>query len=173
MTIWADISGYAALFGSSDLDGDQIHPGAFAASLAQRPSAAVRMLFQHDPATPIGIWLDLREDGKGLFVRGRLSLETQRGKELAALIRGGAVDGLSIGYRTQKASRRSGGGRVLHAVELWEVSIVTFPMQMGARIAAISTATADAVSNQSGTEVSTLLRRGAVTMTGGGRSLSC
>ena len=95
------------------------------------------MLWQHDPAEPVGRWLSLREDASGLRVRGRLSLAVGRARELAALMREGAVDGLSIGFRAVEATRdRRTGLRRLLKVDLWEVSIVTFPMQPGARVGA-------------------------------------
>ncbi|QPC41998.1 HK97 family phage prohead protease [Kaustia mangrovi] len=128
--------GYASLFGTPDLGGDVVLRGAFQRSLARRPPGAVRMLFQHDPAEPVGVWLAMREDGHGLHVRGRLADGVARARELASLIRAGGVDGLSIGFRTVTARRRSGQAlRELAALDLWEISIVTFPLHPGARIA--------------------------------------
>jgi HK97 family phage prohead protease len=96
------------------------------------------MLFQHDPSEPVGIWLDLREDHRGLFARGRLIPEVVRGRELLSLLRAGAIDGLSIGFRTAKA-RIDPKTRIrrIYAVDLWEISIVTFPMLTGARVRAV------------------------------------
>ncbi|MAS44761.1 prohead peptidase. Unknown type peptidase. MEROPS family U35 [Albimonas donghaensis] len=132
------IEGYASLFGVSDQSGDVVEPGAFAASLAATRSArrSVKLLWQHDPAQPIGVWDQVREDDRGLLVRGRLLTEVRRGAEALSLLRAGAVDGLSIGYRALKAGRAPGGGRLLQAVELWEVSLVTFPMLPEARASA-------------------------------------
>ncbi len=127
-------TGYASLFGVPDLGRDVVQPGAFAASLRQRGAAGVRMLWQHDPAEPIGRWQALVEDAKGLRVEGRLNLAVQRAREIDALMRDGALDGLSIGFRTVEARPR-GGFRQLHAVDLWEISLVTFPLQTGARVA--------------------------------------
>ena len=129
-------SGYASLFGETDLGGDVVAPGAFRASLRRRGAQGVRMLFQHDPAQPIGTWLDLAEDAKGLRVTGKLNLDVARARELAALIRDGALDGLSIGYRTIRSARAPGGARKLLALDLWEISLVTFPMLPGARVGA-------------------------------------
>ncbi|MGV2980298.1 HK97 family phage prohead protease [Camelimonas sp. ID_303_24] len=128
-------AGYASLFEEPDLGGDIVQRGAFAASLVQRGAAQVRMLWQHDPAQPLGRWLDIREDARGLRVRGQLNLAVQRARELQALMAQKAVDGLSIGFRAVRASRdgRSGLRRLLH-VDLWEISLVTFPMQPAARI---------------------------------------
>ncbi|MEC9433038.1 MAG: HK97 family phage prohead protease [Pseudomonadota bacterium] len=132
------IEGYASLFGVSDQSGDVVEPGAFAASLAATRAArrSVKLLWQHDPAQPIGVWDQVREDDRGLRVRGRLLTEVRRGAEALSLLRAGAVDGLSIGYRALKAGRAPGGGRLLQAVELWEVSLVTFPMLPEARASA-------------------------------------
>lgn len=131
-------SGYASLFGAEDLGRDVVERGAFAQSLLRRGAAGVRMLFQHDPAEPIGTWEDIREDARGLFVRGRLALGVARAREVHALMKQGALDGLSIGFRTVRASNSAKGGlrRILEA-DLWEISVVTFPMLPGARIAQV------------------------------------
>ncbi|CAA0088121.1 Uncharacterised protein [Starkeya nomas] len=130
--------GYAALFGRVDLGRDLILPGAFSRSLAERGAPGVRMLFQHDPAEPIGTWLSLREDGVGLHVRGRLTLDVARARDVLALMRAGAIDGLSIGFRAVEG-RTDPRTRVrrLSRIDLWEVSVVTFPMQPDARIAGV------------------------------------
>ncbi len=128
------ILGYAALFGTPDLTGDVIRPGAFAPSLMRRGSAGVRMLFQHDAGEPVGVWTAMREDDRGLYVEGGLLEAGARGRTAAGLVTAGAIDGLSIGYRPVRAARRAGRGRDLYEVDLWEVSIVTFPMQPGARL---------------------------------------
>lgn len=145
--------GYAALFGRVDLGRDLILPGAFARSLAERGAGGVRMLFQHDPAEPIGTWLSLQEDSVGLLVRGRLTLDVARAREVLALMRAGAIDGLSIGFRTVEG-RTDPGTRVrrLSRIDLWEVSIVTFPMQPDARIASVK---------RVGVSLATAIRRGA------------
>ncbi len=130
--------GYASIFNTVDGSGDLVLPGAFAKSLHQRGTANIRMLFQHDPAQPIGTWLDIKEDAKGLHVRGRLSMDVQRSAELAGLLRDGAVDGLSIGFKTIRARRdRQTGIRKLLTVDLWEISLVTFPMLASARVASL------------------------------------
>src|SRR5512146_219464 len=139
-TIDADgaVEGYASLFGEIDQARDMFVRGAFRQTLAARGVRRIPMLFQHDPSEPVGIWLELREDHRGLFVRGRLIPEVARGRELLSLLRAGAIDGLSIGFRTTKA-RVDPGTRVrrLLAVDLWEISIVTFPMLTGARVSAV------------------------------------
>lgn len=128
-------SGYASLFNLADSAGDMIAPGAFRRSLARRGGNAVKMLFQHDPAEPVGVWELCREDGRGLYASGRLLSGVRRGLELAELIRAGAVDGLSIGFRVIKSSRdRATGRRLITEIDLWEISVVTFPMLPQARI---------------------------------------
>lgn len=94
------------------------------------------MLWQHDPAEPVGRWLSLTEDARGLRVEGRLNLAVQRARELDALLREGGLDGLSIGFRTVRSTPERGGLRRLHSVDLWEISLVSFPLLPGARIAA-------------------------------------
>lgn len=128
-------TGYASVFGRRDAQGDIILPGAFAASLKKRGPAGVRMLFQHDPGEPVGKWSEIRETAKGLYVRGVLNTKVQRGRELLALLEEGGLDGLSIGFRTVRArNERAVGARLLLEVDLWEISLVTFPMLDGARI---------------------------------------
>ena len=139
-TIDADgtVEGYASLFGEVDQARDMMMRGAFAETLSARGIRRVPMLFQHDPSEPVGVWLELREDHRGLFARGRLIPEVARGRELLSLLRAGAIDGLSIGFRTSKA-RIDPGTRIrrIYAVDLWEISIVTFPMLAGARVRAV------------------------------------
>ncbi|WP_170349062.1 HK97 family phage prohead protease [Ruegeria atlantica] len=134
----AVIEGYASLFGQVDQGRDVVQKGAYRASLDGLVKAGqrVKMLWQHDPAQPIGVWDEVREDDKGLWVKGRLLESTQKGREAAELIRAGAMDGLSIGYRTKRAVKNDKGQRVLTELELWEVSLVTFPMLPSARVAA-------------------------------------
>jgi HK97 family phage prohead protease len=132
------VAGYASLFGIKDQGGDVVQKGAYGASLARLAAGgrAVKMLWQHDPTQPIGIWDEVREDGVGLYVKGRILTEVEKGREAAALLTAGAIDGLSIGYRTVKAERDGKGQRLLSELELWEVSLVTFPMLPEARVSA-------------------------------------
>jgi hypothetical protein len=130
--------GYASLFGMPDTAGDVVMAGAFAASLARRGAAGIRMLFQHDAGQPIGTWLELSEDSRGLFVRGRLAADVQQAEDLGRLMHEGAIDGLSIGFRAVLATRdRATRQRRLMKVDLWEISLVTFPMLEGARVTAL------------------------------------
>ncbi len=130
------IEGYASLFGAEDQGGDTVAAGAYKASLAQkaRPGGSVKMLWQHDPLKPIGVWDEIREDKTGLYVKGRILTDVQAGREALALLEAGAIDGLSIGYRTKRADKSETGGRRLLEVDLWEVSVVTFPMLPEARV---------------------------------------
>lgn len=128
-------SGYASLFNVADLSGDMLLPGAFRASLARQGAAGVKMLYQHDPGRPIGRWLQIEEDGKGLRVTGLLHTEVAAAREVRSLIGAGILDGLSIGFRTVRArSDAATGIRRIAEVDLWEVSVVTFPMLPSARI---------------------------------------
>ncbi|MEQ1717269.1 MAG: HK97 family phage prohead protease [Hyphomicrobium sp.] len=130
--------GYASLFDREDLGHDMIAPGAFRETLRVRGAAGIKMLFQHDPAEPIGVWDEIREDAKGLFVRGRLMMAVARAREVLSLMRAGALDGLSIGFKPQESRRDARSGiRRIGKVDLWEISVVTFPMLPGARVAAV------------------------------------
>jgi len=132
-------TGYASLFGIPDAQNDVVERGAFAASLRRRGPAGIRMLWQHDPAEPIGTWLSLSEDPVGLRVTGRLVTLTARGREARDLLAAGAVDGLSIGFKALRAERRRREGpRRLLEVDLWEVSVVTFPALAGARVTRVA-----------------------------------
>lgn len=128
----AEISGYASLFGARDQGGDVVQKGAYAGCL-KALKGRVKMLWQHNPHQPIGVWDEVVEDDRGLLVKGRLLTDVQAGREAQVLLEAGAIDGLSIGYRT-KRSEKAGSGRLLHEIELWEVSLVTFPMLAEARV---------------------------------------
>lgn len=132
-----EVTGYASLFDIEDHGRDVVRAGAFARSLSTKGAQGVRMLFQHDAGEPIGIWDELREDGRGLFVRGRILNNAPRGRATLGLVQNGAVDGLSIGFRTLRSAPRPGGGRDLLELDLWEVSIVTFPMLSQARLSVV------------------------------------
>jgi Escherichia/Staphylococcus phage prohead protease len=156
-TIDADgkVEGYASLFGEIDQARDMVMPGAFADTLAKRGIRRIPMLFQHDPSEPVGVWTELREDHRGLFARGRLIPDVARARELLSLLKAGAIDGLSIGFRTVKG-RLDGKTRIrrLYAVDLWEISIVTFPLLAGARVRAVKQATSPPRPSQARTRAS-------------------
>lgn len=133
-----EFEGYASLFGIADLGGDVVSAGAFTQSLQKRGASGVKMLWQHNAAEPIGAWESLIENAKGLRVRGRLNLDVTRAREVHSLMREGSVDGLSIGFRTLKSFRdRKSGLRHLEQLDLWEISVVTFPMLPQARVSAV------------------------------------
>lgn len=117
-------SGYASIFNRLDSGGDIVMPGAFAKSLGKRRDR-IRLLFQHDPKEPVGTWDAIGEDGRGLFVAGRLVPGVDRADALRRLIEKGALDGLSIGFRTVKATRKN-GHRKLWQIDLFEISIGRF-----------------------------------------------
>lgn len=127
--------GYASVFGIVDQGMDVVERGAFAKSLANRKP---KMLWQHDMAQPIGVWEEMMEDERGLYVKGRLLKEVEKGREAMALLRAGAIDSMSIGYKTIEAMPE-GGGRIrkLMEVDLFEVSLVTFPMLPDAKITSV------------------------------------
>ncbi len=133
--------GYASTFGNEDLGRDVMVAGAFTKSLRARPAARVKMLRQHDTDEPIGTWTELVEDARGLRAKGRLILDTTKGRETHALMRAGALDGLSIGFRTLKDRfDRPKGIRYLEEVDLFEISVVTFPMNTRSTVTAVKAA---------------------------------
>lgn len=130
--------GYGAVFNNQDMGRDIIMPGAFTKSLTRRPASQVKMLRQHNSDEPIGIWTDLSEDGKGLRAKGKLILETVKGAETYALMRAGALDGLSIGFRSVKDRfDRAKGVRYLEELDVPEISIVTFPLNPRATVSTV------------------------------------
>jgi len=130
------VSGYGAVFGNMDSGGDIIMPGAFKECIAR--GRKPKMLWQHDPSQPIGAWDEMREDENGLFQKGRISKKAAKGAEVAALVKMGAIEGLSIGYRTQEYEMdMDAGARKLTKLDLWETSVVTFPMNELANIYAM------------------------------------
>jgi hypothetical protein len=132
------ITGYASLFNVADDVGDIVEKGAFAASLMKKGASGIRMLWQHDPKDPIGTWMHIYEDEKGLRVTGQLCLETQRGRDIRALLLYGALDGLSIGFKTVRSRKvPRTATRLVSEVDLWEISLVTFPALKAARVSTI------------------------------------
>lgn len=134
------IEGYGSVFGVRDSYDDVIANGAFAASLAAHKAAGTlpAMLWQHNPDEPCGVWTDMTEDERGLLVRGRLVLESARGREGLALLRAGALNGLSIGFMSKQwAYDRETDVRTLTEIDLWEVSLVTFPANSAARLTSV------------------------------------
>lgn len=127
--------GYASVFDAVDDGRDVILYGAFEETLAARGAEGIKLLWQHNPTEPIGIIEELTEDERGLYVRARLEPGVSRADEALRLMRAGALDGLSIGYHTVDSHvDEKSGVRVLEELDLWEVSLVTFPMQALARV---------------------------------------
>ena len=132
--------GYGSIFGNKDLGNDVVMQGAFAKSIGRKGAKAVKMLYQHRPDEPIGVFDEIIEDNRGLKVKGRLAMGTQRGREVYELMKMGALDGLSIGYRVSPKGADyddRGKRRLLKEVDLMEISAVTFPMNPKARVAAV------------------------------------
>lgn len=126
------VAGYVSRFDVADRAGDVVRRGAFAGQ-----SGAVPLLWQHDLARPIGRVLSLREDGVGLRMVASIAAGSRDGADALALVAGGAVTGLSFGYRVKRSRALPGGGRELLGLELLECSIVTLPMHPAARITAV------------------------------------
>jgi len=142
------IDGYGSVFGVRDAYDDVIAAGAFAKSLADHKAAGTlpAMLWQHDSGEPIGVWTEMVEDAKGLRIKGQLALETTRGKEAHALLKLGALNGLSIGFMSKQwAYDRDTDVRTLTEVDLWEVSLVTFPANRASRITNVKSVDVDGI----------------------------
>jgi len=150
--------GYAS---TMDLDrgGDVVEMGAFERSLAQHKAKGTKpkMLWNHNPDKVVGVWDEFRQDEKGLYVKGRCVKETTLGRDTYELMRAGAIDSMSIGYMTREAEfdADQSGTRRLKEVDLWEVSLVTFPMNEEARVTAVKRV-------ESVRDVERLLREGGV-----------
>jgi uncharacterized protein len=134
--------GYASVFGIVDQGMDVVERGAFGKSLGS--GRKVKMLWQHDPQKVIGVWDEIAEDERGLYVKGRLLKGVAQAEEAMVLMRAGALDSMSIGYRTVEAVPE-GNGRIrkLMEVELHEVSLVTFPMLPDAKVTAVKSVTTE------------------------------
>lgn len=131
------IEGYGSVYGVRDNYDDVIAAGAFSESLKSHKSEGTMpaMLWQHDSSEPIGVWTNMVEDAKGLKITGKLALDTVRGKEAHALLKMGALNGLSIGFMSKQWTYdRDTEVRTLTEIDLWEVSLVTFPANEKARV---------------------------------------
>jgi len=129
--------GYGSIFGNKDLGNDVVEAGAFSKSLRKRKPNQVKLLWQHKQDQPIGVFEKITEDGDGLQVKGRLALGTQQGREAFELMKMGALDGLSIGYKAdpdKQSYDERRRRRMLKEVDLMEISLVTFPMNPKARV---------------------------------------
>ena len=155
--------GYGSMFGVLDQGGDIVQRGAFAESLRERKASGdwPKLLREHIPINVMGVWVDIAEDDAGLRAKGRLLTDVALGRETLALLRAGALDGLSIGYETIASRYETiepgksypwyGSGlyageqrqaRVLEKLDLWEISVVTFPMCRPAKIDMVKSAAA-------------------------------
>ena len=128
--------GYGSVFGNKDLGNDVIEKGAFTKSIKRRTNKGVKLLYQHKSDMPIGVFDEIREDDHGLVVKGRLALKTQAGAEAYELLKMGALDGLSIGFKINPAEV-SYDRRIIKEVDLMEVSLVTFPMNPQATVRSV------------------------------------
>lgn len=130
-------TGYASVFGNEDLWGDIVVAGAFSKSIAEKKPA---MLWQHNSDEPIGVWAVIKEDDKGLYVEGQLLIDgVAKAKEAHELLAARAISGLSIGYRAvswewRKKDDSKDEVRLLKEIDLWEISLVTFPANTEARV---------------------------------------
>lgn len=139
-------TGYASVFGEVDSYNEITVKGSFAASLKAwaKKGRMPAMLWMHDPRQPIGVWKSMVEDAHGLLVTGQLALDTEQGSEAYALLKMGAVDGLSIGYVCTKWTEDTKTGTItLDVIELYEVSIVTFPAGDSARVEGVKSLVED------------------------------
>ncbi|MDQ1081437.1 HK97 family phage prohead protease [Pseudoroseomonas cervicalis] len=136
-------SGYGSVFNHLDTYSDRVEPGAFRSTLAEHRAAGTMpaLLWQHDQRQPIGVYTDMREDERGLWVEGRLALKTRQGAEAHELLQMKALSGLSIGFVTVRSERDEKSGiRTVKQADLWEVSLVTFPANGAARVAQVRAA---------------------------------
>ena len=137
---YGTFEGYGSVFGNKDLGNDVIEAGAFAKSLKRRKPQNVKLLYQHKSDMPIGVFDEIKEDEHGLVVKGRLALKTQAGAEAYELLKMGALDGLSIGFRVnpkEVSYDKRGNKRIIKEVDLMEVSLVTFPMNPQATVRSV------------------------------------
>lgn len=149
------IEGFGSVFGQEDSYGDVVVPGAFAASLAEHRAAKTMpaMLWQHRQDQPIGVWEEMEEDQRGLRVKGRLAMDVAAAREAYALVKVGAISGLSIGFMTKEDDYDPKTNiRTVRAVDLWEVSLVTFPAAKSARVTRIKAAAVDEILKPSDAE---------------------
>ncbi len=135
--------GYASIFNNKDLGNDVIRKGSFLETLQDRKAKSIKLLYQHKTDEPIGVIDSLTEDSKGLFLKGRLAMGTQKGKEVFELMKMGALDSMSIGYRLKPDGYKYDDKlkrRVIKQIDLMEVSLVTFPMNPKAKVTKVKLA---------------------------------
>ena len=135
--------GYASVFNNKDLGNDVIRRGAFLESISERSPKGIKLLYQHKSDEPIGVIDSLEEDSKGLKIKGRLAMGTQKGKEVFELMKMGALDSMSIGYRLKPDGYKydpKDKRRIIKSVDLMEISLVTFPMNPKAKVTKVKLA---------------------------------
>jgi HK97 family phage prohead protease len=135
-----EFSGYAVVWDERNRHNEVVRRGAFRATLEQHRAAGTKpvMLWSHDQSDIIGVWNEVREDERGLFVRGRLITSTTRGREAYDLLKAGALNGLSIGFRLMRGGEtRQAGLRILTGIDVPEISLVGFPSAPNARVTSI------------------------------------
>jgi uncharacterized protein len=137
---YGEFEGYASVFENTDLGNDVIKTGAFRKSIRRRGKKGVKLLYQHKSDMPIGVFDSIKEDDNGLYVKGRLALKSTAGRDAYELLKMGALDGMSIGFRANpesvtydKRSRK----RMIGEVDLMEISLVTFPMNPKATVMSV------------------------------------
>lgn len=131
------IEGYGSVFGNIDEWDDIISSGAFKGTIADHNTAGTMpaMLWQHESDEPLGVWTEMSEDANGLKLKGKLCLDTSKGKEALALLKMGAINGLSIGFRSKNWNYDNDTNiRTITEIDLWEISLVTFPANKKARV---------------------------------------
>lgn len=133
-------TGYAAAYGNADSDGDVIEMGAFADSIKENGRGKVKILWQHKSQEPIGIPVEMREDAKGLWIKGKIS-KTARGDEAIELMRDGVVSAMSVGFMINEADYDEKGIRHIKSGRLMEFSLVTFPANEQAVIQSVKEVT--------------------------------
>src|SRR4051812_21124839 len=144
LTEAGEFEGYASTFGNVDQGGDIVEPGAFIEGVVKAKSdgRTIPMLWQHDQREPIGFWKDIAEDAKGLYVKGQLLIDADPlAKRAHGLLKAKALGGMSIGYRipaggAEPDEKRRGVVR-LKKIDLREISLVTMPMNIQARVTTV------------------------------------
>jgi len=135
--------GYASVFNNKDLGNDVIKQGAFSESIKGKKPKQIKLLYQHKTDEPIGVIDSLVEDTRGLKIKGRLAMGTQKGKEVFELMKMGALDSMSIGYRLTPDDYKYSDKlkkRTITNLDLMEISMVTFPMNPKAKITKVKLA---------------------------------
>jgi uncharacterized protein len=138
--------GYGSVFNNKDLGNDVIRKGSFTRTIAEKKPNQIKLLYQHKTDEPIGVIDAIEEDSKGLKIKGRLAMGTQKGREVYELMKMGALDSMSIGYRLAPDGYKyddKNKRRVIKEVDLMEISMVTFPMNPKAKITKVKLAEMD------------------------------